>query len=227
MQECNALGRKLLELIGDHLGLEKSSQGRDYFSSKHDIGRMAKSSSVVRLLHYVPGGGATAAEKARALDDPQGEVRCGCHSDYGSLTFLFQDDVGGLQVLRPRSSADEERSFINVLPVEGCVVVNCGDLMQFWTDSYCRSAQHRVVTPRDPLTGQLRHVERFSFAYFMHPVDDMVIVPVHSAKTKAPVHEWPDARKFEHRRMEKMAAQLGPRFTAIEYAYGRLASTYK
>ena len=27
-----------------------------------------------------------------------GQVRCGEHSDYGSVTLLFQDDVGGLEV---------------------------------------------------------------------------------------------------------------------------------
>ena len=28
-----------------------------------------------------------------------GQIRCGEHSDYGSVTLLFQDDIGGLQVL--------------------------------------------------------------------------------------------------------------------------------
>ena len=26
------------------------------------------------------------------------QIRCGEHSDYGSITLLFQDDVGGLEV---------------------------------------------------------------------------------------------------------------------------------
>ena len=28
----------------------------------------------------------------------EGQVRCGEHSDYGSITLLFQDNVGGLEV---------------------------------------------------------------------------------------------------------------------------------
>ncbi len=28
-----------------------------------------------------------------------GQLRCGEHSDYGSITLLFQDDAGGLEVL--------------------------------------------------------------------------------------------------------------------------------
>jgi len=31
-------------------------------------------------------------------DVKPGQIRCGEHSDYGSLTILFQDDAGGLQV---------------------------------------------------------------------------------------------------------------------------------
>ena len=31
-------------------------------------------------------------------DIKPGQIRCGEHSDYGSLTLLFQDDVGGLEV---------------------------------------------------------------------------------------------------------------------------------
>lgn len=31
-------------------------------------------------------------------DVAENTVRCGEHSDYGILTILFQDDVGGLQV---------------------------------------------------------------------------------------------------------------------------------
>lgn len=30
----------------------------------------------------------------------EGQVRCGEHSDYGTLTLLFQDLVGGLEVIK-------------------------------------------------------------------------------------------------------------------------------
>jgi isopenicillin N synthase-like dioxygenase len=39
-------------------------------------------------------------------------IRCGEHTDYGSMTLLFQDDVGGLEV------SDRSGHFV---PVDTCV----------------------------------------------------------------------------------------------------------
>ena len=52
----------------------------------------------------------------------------GRHTDYGVLTILKQDDVGGLQV--------EDRVTKNGLmpPIKDTFVVNIGDMMQLWTD---------------------------------------------------------------------------------------------
>ena len=44
----------------------------------------------IRLNHYPP---------TANFDVKEGQVRCGEHSDYGSITFLFQKDQGGLEVL--------------------------------------------------------------------------------------------------------------------------------
>ena len=41
-----------------------------------------------RLLHYPP----------IPHDLPEDYVRCEAHTDYGTFTFLFQDDQGGLEV---------------------------------------------------------------------------------------------------------------------------------
>lgn len=32
-------------------------------------------------------------------DIQPGVVRCGAHSDYGAITLLLQDDMGGLEVI--------------------------------------------------------------------------------------------------------------------------------
>ncbi len=46
-----------------------------------------------------------------------GTIRCGEHSDYGTLTFLMQDDIGGLQV-----KALQE-GWIQATPVEDSIIV--------------------------------------------------------------------------------------------------------
>jgi isopenicillin N synthase-like dioxygenase len=63
----------------------------------------------------------------------------GPHTDFGVLTVLCQDDVGGLQV---QSLAGD---WIQAPPIEGTLVINVGDLLSRWTDGAFRSTPHRVI----------------------------------------------------------------------------------
>lgn len=63
----------------------------------------------------------------------------GPHTDFGVLTVLCQDDVGGLQV------QDISGAWIEAPPIEGTLVVNVGDLLARWTGNLCKSTPHRVV----------------------------------------------------------------------------------
>lgn len=51
---------------------------------------------------------------------------------YGSLTLLFQDLVGGLEV------QDKAGNFIPATPVPDTVVVNIGDLFQRYSNNVSR-----------------------------------------------------------------------------------------
>ena len=48
-----------------------------------------------------------------------GVIRCGEHSDYGTVTFLFQDEMGGLEV---RSL--DQKTWIPATPVKGSILVS-------------------------------------------------------------------------------------------------------
>ena len=63
----------------------------------------------------------------------------GPHTDFGLLTVLCQDHVGGLQV---ENSSGE---WIEAPPIPGTLVVNVGDLLERWTDGAFRSTPHRVI----------------------------------------------------------------------------------
>ena len=63
----------------------------------------------------------------------------GPHTDFGLLTVLCQDDVGGLQV---QSLTGD---WIEAPPIAGTLVVNVGDLLSRWTDGAFRSTPHRVI----------------------------------------------------------------------------------
>jgi len=56
------------------------------------VQRMNRPTAILRLLRYPPNPAAHATAMAN------GQLGCGAHSDYGYLTILAQDQVGGLQV---------------------------------------------------------------------------------------------------------------------------------
>jgi isopenicillin N synthase-like dioxygenase len=89
------------------------------------------------------------------------------HTDYGTLTLVQQDAVGGLQV---RSRNGE---WVTAPPIEDAFVVNVGDLLARWTNDRFQSTPHRVVNS----SGQ----ERISLAMFVDPNWDMLIQPVAGA----------------------------------------------
>ena len=63
----------------------------------------------------------------------------GPHTDFGTLTVLCQDSVGGLQI----KNVDGE--WIHAPPIDGTLIVNVGDLLARWTDGAYKSTPHRVV----------------------------------------------------------------------------------
>ncbi|GAB7109180.1 isopenicillin N synthase family oxygenase [Streptomyces phaeofaciens JCM 4814] len=89
----------------------------------------------------------------------------GAHKDYGFLTLLLQDQVGGLQVQR------EDGRFHEVPPLPGAFVVNLGELLEVATNGYLVATNHRVVSPPSA-------VERFSVPFFYNPRLDARVEPL-------------------------------------------------
>lgn len=125
-----ALSRQLMSLLASALGLADG-----YFESC-----LRDPMPVLRLLHYPARHGGLA----------QGQIGSGAHTDWGSLTLLAQDEVGGLQI-------HLGGAWLDAPFVPDSFVVNLGDLMARWTNDRWRSTLHRVLPPAR---------DRYSLAYF-------------------------------------------------------------
>lgn len=149
---CRVLYMRIMQAIALGMGMDEH-----FFDPFVDNG-----DNNLRLLHYPPVGKDVFGNPA--------QVRAGEHSDYGSITLLFQDRRGGLQVRRPDGDGDGEGGFVDVVPVEGTVVVNAGDLLARWSNDTIRSTRHRVVEPPSPDDGEeTTYPARYSVAYFCNP----------------------------------------------------------
>jgi isopenicillin N synthase-like dioxygenase len=89
-------------------------------------------------------------------------------ADYGTITLLFQDDRGGLEVLSPSGN------FIPAPPIPDTIVVNAADLLARWSNDTIRSTEHRVVSPPTAPSNDT-HPARYSIAYFCNPNWDATI----------------------------------------------------
>ncbi|KAM0227181.1 hypothetical protein ACHAP5_012231 [Fusarium lateritium] len=70
--------------------------------------------------------------------DESARLSIGSHTDWQLFTILWQDSVGGLQVLT------SEGQWIHAPPLEGTLVVNVADYMQRMTNDKYVSAVHRA-----------------------------------------------------------------------------------
>ncbi len=61
------------------------------------------------------------------------------HTDFGVLTVLCQDSVGGLEV------QDINGEWFKAPPIPETLIVNVADLLARWTDGVYKSTPHRVV----------------------------------------------------------------------------------
>lgn len=137
--QCKALHVEVMRAIAVGMNLDAG-----FFDDFVDVG-----DNTLRLLHY------PAVNKEIFKINP-GQVRAGEHSDYGSITLLFQDSAGGLQVKSPNGK------FVDATPIENTCVVNAGDLLARWSNDTIKSTIHRVVEP--PHKDSDVHPARYSIA---------------------------------------------------------------
>ncbi|XP_023520152.1 probable 2-oxoglutarate-dependent dioxygenase ANS isoform X1 [Cucurbita pepo subsp. pepo] len=102
------------------------------------------------------------------------------HKDVNCITFVFQDEVGGLEL---KTDVDQ---WIPITPDQTTLVVNVGDVVQVLSNDRYKSASHRVVRQ----AGRERH----SFAFFYNIGGDKWVEPLPDFSTD--IDEAPKYRGF-------------------------------
>ena len=151
----------------------------EFFTTRHQGQNVT-----LRFLHYPAGLSASSV----------GQLGAGAHTDYGSITLLHQDEVGGLEV----HCADGTWHPAPAVP--GALLVNTGDLMQRWTNDYFQSTIHRVR----PINGR---TDRFSIAFFVDPDVDVRVECIESCQGEHRPSRYSAVTAGEHIQAKLAATQ--------------------
>lgn len=164
-QQTLAAANKVLRVFAAALGVDA-----DFF-----VKTFTGENVTLRFLHY-PSIGPEAADQ---------QLGAGAHTDYGIITLLFQDAVGGLEV------QDANGAWQAVDYVENAIIINTGDLMERWTNGLYKSTLHRV----QPKIGQQ---DRYSIALFMDPDSATHVSVLESCVTEAKPAQYPPITAGAH-----------------------------
>ncbi|KAF4737117.1 hypothetical protein FOZ62_023066 [Perkinsus olseni] len=108
----------------------------------------------------------TSNEILKCMAHALGTVRSGAHRHFGLITLTKQVDNSGLEIQHGAGG------WVAVDTNEEELLVNVGELMDFWTGGRWKPVEHRVVETGQKLNrpGVEKHSGRFSFVYY-HYVD--------------------------------------------------------
>ncbi|KUI73478.1 1-aminocyclopropane-1-carboxylate oxidase [Cytospora mali] len=143
------ISKTLLEAIGVGLGFDSRANEAlsELMSDRH---------CQLRLLHY------PAVSKIQL--QKQVLARLPPHRDWGTITLLFQDNRGGLELKDAKTGR-----YLHAEPEEGAFVVNVGDMLQRFSNDYFVSALHQVTVPDSAEVPDLGLPARYSIPFFVAP----------------------------------------------------------
>ncbi|KAG1817133.1 thymine dioxygenase [Suillus subaureus] len=123
-------------------------------------------------------------------------ARIATHTDFDTLTVLFPDSVGSLEIEDPNESG----RFLAVSPIPNSIIVNAGDFLRRCEGSFglagtiysyqcvdltsvgsndiIRSTMHRVRAPPNPVTKDGMLPDRYSIPYFCAADFSTVVDPI-------------------------------------------------
>ena len=180
LEVVTEVGQCLLAALARGLGLP-----RDYF-----LERYTRDPTVLfRIFNYPPGQSAD-------------ELGVGAHTDYGLLTLLWQDEIGGLEI-RHRDH------WLPAPPLPDSFVCNVGDMLERLTAGRYVSALHRVRNA----TAQ----SRISMPLFLDPSFEAVLEPIFPAPQRSPGSM---AQRWDGKDLSTVSGTYG------DYLLGKVAKVF-
>ena len=183
MAACRTTAEALTRGVSLALGLPEDHFARTY---------LRRPTVLFRIFRYPP--------------TRPGDWGVGEHTDYGLLTLLAQDDVGGLEV-KSRSG------WTDVPPLPGALVCNIGDMLEKLSGGRFVSNPHRVVNR----SGR----ERLSFPYFYDPDFTAAMTPAPAEATlraSGPRWDGADVHAFDGVYGDYLLAKVGRVFPDLKAA---------
>lgn len=153
-RQLDACAATLLEACALYLG-EPRSYLRDL---------AAEADTILRIIHYPP----------IPEDAHPDSLRSAPHEDINLITLLCEATTSGLELLQ------RDGTWLAIPAVEGQIIVDSGDMLQWLTNGLLKSTTHRVVNPEDRFAQSATSQEsrRFSMPFFVHPKSDTDLTPL-------------------------------------------------
>ncbi|CAH6719885.1 hypothetical protein CLIB1444_02S18778 [[Candida] jaroonii] len=152
------VGVKLLKLFAIILEIDE-----EFFVNNHLYSDL--SDDHLRFMKYFP--------RKLSEDEKVEKIWARGHTDFGTLTLLYNQKVAGLQI-------KNSKGWKYVKPVEGGIICNIGDTLSFWSGGYFKSTIHRVIRPPEDQVNK----PRIGAFYFFRPGDNTRINVVDSPLLK-------------------------------------------
>lgn len=186
LKQTTDLGHRVMRALACSLNLPAS-----FFADRYTADPLI----LFRIFHY----------PSQPVPDGVGATHgVGEHTDYGLLTLLRQDTVGGLQVRTPAG-------WLEAPPVANSYVCNLGDMLDRMTGGRYRSTPHRVKLNT---SGR----PRLSFPLFFDPDFDARLEPIERPVFDDQATRWDQAsvHAFDGRYGEYLLSKVGKVFPQLQ-----------
>ena len=171
----DALSLRIMRLLAVGMKLPDENFFVDRCNTRHEN---------MRLLHYP-----SIPRPQKDSDEPV--VRGAVHTDFGTITLLTQDNVGGLraQMLDGR--------WVTVPPVNNSVIVNVGDMLQRWSNDTLRATPHQVMELQEKSNDGVIP-ERYSIAFFCNANKDVMLDCLKQCTTEGSPAKYPPINAHDY-----------------------------